>query len=48
MNELYFVKVFPATGDCLIIGVPEHIEEVDLFLSDHLKNVDFWEPLENY
>ena len=44
--NLFYIKIFPAVGDCFVIGIPEYIKDVDLFLDEHLKNVDFWEPLE--
>ena len=46
MNEIYFVKVFPTFGPAFVVGVPEHVDDVDMFLEDHIKNIDFWEPLE--
>ncbi len=45
-EELYFIKVFPSAGPAFYVGVPEDVEDIDLFLDEHLKHVDFWEEAE--
>lgn len=45
-GEVLIVKVFPTSGSAFYVGVPESVDDVDLFLEDHLKDVDFWEAAE--
>lgn len=45
-NEILTVKIYPSVGPVFYVGVPESVEDVDLFLDEHLKNVEFWEVAE--
>ena len=37
------VKVYPEIGPAFYVIVPEDVEDIDLFLDDHLKNVASWD-----
>lgn len=44
MNGEYLtVKIYPTIGPVFYVDVPESVEDIDLFLDDHIKNVEFWE-----
>lgn len=45
-EEVLVVKVFPCEGPAFYVGVPESVDDIDLFLDDHLKNVNYWEEAE--
>ena len=45
-EELLFIKVFPSEGPVFYVGVPETVEDIDMFIEDHLRNVEFWEEAE--
>lgn len=46
-GEYLTVKVFPSVGPIFYVLVPESVEDVDVFLEEHLKDVEFWETAEN-
>ena len=47
MNGEYItVKIYPIIGPVFYVDVPESVEDIDLFLDDHIKNVEFWEVAE--
>lgn len=43
MSGYLKVKVYPETGPAFYVLVPEEVEDIDLFLDDHLKNVASWD-----
>lgn len=43
-GEYLRIKVFPSTGPAFYVLVPESVDDVDLWLDDHLQDVEFWEP----
>lgn len=45
-GEILTLKVYPTIGVPFYVGIPESVEDIDLFLDDHLKNVEFWEVSE--
>ena len=42
-GEYMTVKIYPTIGSVFYVCVPESVEDIDLFLDDHIKNVEFWE-----
>ena len=46
-GEYLSVKVFPSVGPVFYVLVPESVEDIDLFLDEHLTDVEFWETAED-
>lgn len=42
--ELYFIKIYPSTGDVYVVGVSENTP-IDDFIDEHLQDVEWWEPI---
>ena len=45
-GEYLPVKIYPSIDKPFYVLVPESVDDIDLFLEDHLKNVEFWEEAE--
>jgi len=46
MREFRRVKIYPEIGPAFYIFVPDEVEDTDLYLDDHLKNVVSWDEAE--
>ena len=45
-GEYLTIKVYPVTGPVFYVMIPESVEDIDLFLDEHLSGVEFWETAE--